>query len=194
MIATRLACLVPFDQVDLWALRRLNGSDAESFKSRFCKEGGVPTSGLDGRVPALGYVIPFDEGGRLVGACAPGGGCGLSEASSEHRASDAIQRVLVNVQGGIGVGQEQLESGKIIPIKRHGDGYICLFGAVLGLTFGVSEGSTGTGSSPGALHGEEVGGLIVVYVFHGGTLYRHCDVNYYDKGALKANSVCVRTS
>ena len=63
-------------------------------------------------------------------------GCGLTEASSEHRTGDAIQCVTVNVQGGARVGQQQLDGWKVISIKRHRDGYLGLLGPVLGLPFG----------------------------------------------------------
>ena len=91
---------------------------------------------------------------------------GLADGRREKRLRDTIERALVNIEGGVRVGQQQLESGEIIPIKRHSDGFLGHLGAVLGLTGCTWEGFAGTRATTWALEREEVCGLIVVDVFH----------------------------
>ena len=45
------------------ALWRSQSFGSEILNCLLSREGGDPVSGIDGRVPALGYVIPFDVRG-----------------------------------------------------------------------------------------------------------------------------------
>lgn len=51
-------------------------------------------------------------------------------------------------------------------INRNSDVILCHLGAVLGLAFGLRHGLAGARSAPWALDREQVGGLVVVGVFH----------------------------
>ena len=53
-------------------------------------------------------------------------------------------------------------------INRNSDVIFCHLGAVLGLAFGLCHGLASAGPAPWALDGEQVGGLVVVGVFHAG--------------------------
>lgn len=113
----------------------------------------------------------------------PFSGTGLADGRREQRLCDTIERTLVNIEGGVRVGKQQLEGGEILSIKRHSDSFFSHLGAVLGLTGCTWESLAGARATTGALDGEEVCGLIVVDVFHGAAFsvtvtvidYRHCD-------------------